>query len=95
MDVIDILMAKMLSGGGDPEAIASAVTDWLEENVDPVGSAVVVDSTLSIEGAAADAKATGDAIAAKTTELVATLDDDGVLTVEGMSLVSDYDTEVF
>ena len=48
--------------GGDPEAIASAVTDWLEENVDPVGSAVVVDSSLSIEGAAADAKVTGNAI---------------------------------
>lgn len=35
------------------------VTDWLEENVEPVGSAVVLDKTLSIEGAAADAKATG------------------------------------
>ena len=65
MDVIDILMAKMLSGNGvDPEQISSAVTDWLEENVDPVGSAVVVDSTLSIEGAAADAKATGERISA-------------------------------
>ena len=67
MDVIDILMAKMLSGGVDPEQISSAVTDWLGDNVDPVGSAVVVDSSLSIEGAAADAKATGDALSRKIT----------------------------
>lgn len=42
-------------------AIAPAiVTEWLDENVNPVGSAVVVDSSLSISGAAADAKITGD-----------------------------------
>ena len=38
----------------------SAVTAWLVANVTPTGSAVVVDKSLSIEGAAADAKATGD-----------------------------------
>lgn len=38
----------------------NAVTAWLVANVTPVGSAVVVDKSLSIEGAAADAKATGD-----------------------------------
>ena len=43
--------------------IANAVTDWLDDNVNPVGSAVVVDSSLSISGAAADAKITGDTIA--------------------------------
>lgn len=37
----------------------SAVTAWLVANVTPTGSAVVVDKSLSIEGAAADAKATG------------------------------------
>lgn len=42
--------------------IPEEVTDWLEENVDPVGSAVVVDSSLTISGAAADAKVTGDEI---------------------------------
>lgn len=41
---------------------ATAVTSWLTDNVDPVGSAVVVDSSLTIAGAAADAKAVGDAI---------------------------------
>lgn len=37
----------------------SAVTAWLVANVTPTGSAVVVDKSLSIEGAAADAKVTG------------------------------------
>jgi len=38
------------------------ITDWLNKNVNPVGSAVVVDNSLSIRGAAADAKITGDKI---------------------------------
>lgn len=51
-------------------AIAPAiVTEWLNENVNPVGSAVVVDSSLSISGAAADAKVTGDQISGVTTSL--------------------------
>ena len=41
---------------------ATATTAWLVANVNPVGSAVVVDSSLSISGAAADAKVTGDGI---------------------------------
>ena len=41
---------------------ATAVTAWLGEHVNPVGSAVVVDDTLTISGAAADAKVTGDRI---------------------------------
>ena len=47
---------------GVSDQIAGDVTSWLTENVDPVGSAVVVDSSLTISGAAADAKTTGDAI---------------------------------
>lgn len=39
---------------------SEAATEWLQENVTPVGSAVVVDESLSISGAAADAKVTGD-----------------------------------
>lgn len=39
--------------------ISSTVTTWLDENItEPVG--VVIDSSLSVAGAAADAKATGD-----------------------------------
>ena len=37
----------------------STVTAWLVANVTPTGSAVVVDKSLSIGGAAADAKETG------------------------------------
>ena len=40
-----------------------AVSDWLDEHVDPE-TGYVIDDTLLIEGAAADAKATGEAIAA-------------------------------
>lgn len=39
--------------------ISTYVTAWLTENVDPVGSAVVVDKTLTVEGAAADSLVTG------------------------------------
>lgn len=42
--------------------IAEPVSDWLEAHVDPSGQCVT-DDTLSIHGAAADAKAAGDAIA--------------------------------
>ena len=38
----------------------NVVTQWLIANVTPTGSAVVVDKSLSIKGAAADAKITGD-----------------------------------
>ena len=50
----------------------SAVTAWLVENVTPTGSAVVVDKSLSIEGAASDAKATGDAVGKLNEDLTTT-----------------------
>lgn len=46
---------------GANEVISEATKNWLDENVTPTGSAVVVDSSLKVDGAAADAKATGDA----------------------------------
>ena len=42
------------------QEIGDNVTSWLTEHVNPAGSAVVVDDTLTIQGAAADAKKTGD-----------------------------------
>lgn len=63
-----------LSGG-----VGEYVTDWLTEHVDPVGSAVVVDDTLSITGAAADAKKAGDEL----TSLKEELSDIGLSVVEG------------
>lgn len=47
---------------GAPSIIAPKVTEWLEDNVNPVGSAVTVDSSLTVAGSAADAKKTGDEI---------------------------------
>lgn len=44
------------------EVAPSIITTWLNTNVDPVGSAVTVDSSLSITGSAADAKVVGDDI---------------------------------
>ena len=45
------------------DTVPDAVTSWLEENVDPTGSTtVVIDSSLSISGAAADAGAVGEQI---------------------------------
>ena len=41
------------------EEIGAAVTEWLGDNV-PTGTTVVVDRSLSVDGAAADAKTTGE-----------------------------------
>lgn len=51
------------------EITPEAVTGWLDENVDPVGSAVIVDSSLTISGAAADAKVTGGAVVDLKTQI--------------------------
>ena len=40
--------------------LSSDATAWLNQNVNPVGSAVIVDSSLTIQGAAADAKVVGN-----------------------------------
>ena len=45
-----------------PNMVGDTVTSWLNEHVTPAGSAVVVDDSLTIQGAAADAKKTGDEI---------------------------------
>ena len=56
-----------------------AVEGWLDEHVDPE-TGYVVDDTLAIEGAAADSKATGEAIAAVEAEIPAV---DATLTTTG------------
>lgn len=53
---------QMIRSKSLPTMVGDTVTTWLTEHVDPVGSAVVVDNTLTIQGAAADAKKTGDEI---------------------------------
>lgn len=69
-DQIPGVVAEQIDGAvseqiGDvvAEQIPEKVTDWLDDNVTPVGSAVVVDSSLSVSGAAADAKVVGDRFA--------------------------------
>ncbi len=42
------------------QQINTAVTNWLVANVTPTGSAVIVDNSLTISGAAADSKTVGD-----------------------------------
>lgn len=41
------------------EQVSAAVSDWLEENISG-GETIAVDKSLTVEGAAADAKAVGD-----------------------------------
>lgn len=41
------------------EQVSSAVSDWLEENISG-GETIAIDKSLTVEGAAADAKAVGD-----------------------------------
>lgn len=48
--------------GVDPAVIKQDVEDWLGEHIDPT-TGYAVDDTLSVTGAAADAKAAGDEIA--------------------------------
>ena len=60
------------------KAIGEATQDWLDEHLEPGGS-VPIDDTLSISGAAADAKKTGDEIS----ELKEELSDLGLSVVDG------------
>ena len=53
----DLSMIQEAINATIPENIAGAVQDWMDENLD---TSNVIDSTLSISGAAADAKVTGD-----------------------------------
>lgn len=59
------------------EKIPPEVSSWLTEHVTPAGSAVVVDDTLTIQGAAADAKKTGDEITSLKEELSVLYDPSG------------------
>ena len=62
----------------------SAVTTWLVANVTPTGGAVIVDKSLSIEGAAADAKVTGKGL---DTRMIA-----GIHTAFNPNAITDLDT---
>lgn len=51
------------------DPVAGLVTSWLDDNVDP-GTGYVIDSSLTISGAAADAKATGAEISELKSALI-------------------------
>ena len=75
----------------------NAVTAWLVANVTPTGSAVVVDKSLSIEGAAADAKVVGnttlrtDINVYSSAQVVAPYDDLNTVPVNKVILYSFFD----
>lgn len=52
-------LVKTASDALAREQIPISVTNWLNENVTPTGSSVTLDKSLTIEGSAADSKATG------------------------------------
>lgn len=54
------------------QQVATAVGNWLDANVTPTGSAVAIDDTLLISGAAADAQATGKMIVINGTSAAST-----------------------
>ena len=54
-----LIFAALAAAKHAADGVPDAVADWLSEHVDPE-TGYVVDDTLSIEGAAADAKAVGD-----------------------------------
>lgn len=60
--------------------IPDLVTSWLNTNVNPVGSAVVVDSSLTVSGAAADSKIVGELFANDKSNLVALNDSKSLFT---------------
>lgn len=53
--------------------LSTDATNWLNTNVNPVGSAVVVDNSLTISGAAADAKATGNRLSNNLNNVFSTI----------------------
>lgn len=62
-----------------PDDVPGYISDWLEDHISG-GQGVAVDNTLTVQGAAADAKAAGDRLKALEE---ATIETDDTLTIEG------------
>lgn len=65
--------------GTIPDDVSGYISDWLEDHISG-GQGVAVDNTLTVQGAAADAKAAGDRLKALEE---ATIETDDTLTVQG------------
>ena len=61
MDINSYMLGRA-SGKVDPAVVVEATEEWLDEHIDPT-TGYAVDDTLSIAGAAADAKAAGGELA--------------------------------
>lgn len=70
--------------------IPDLVTNWLNTNVNPVGSAVVVDSSLSVSGAAADAKKTGQGISTNKTASENNFADNRATSIDKSLLIGEF-----
>lgn len=73
-------IADHLENLGSPEAIAEDVAAWMDEHITE-NPTVVIDDSLSIRGAAADAKKTGDEVSdlKRAVSSIVTEDDDGLI----------------
>ena len=63
----DYSLFQQAIDGTSATAIAEGVADWMDENLTP--TTPVVDASLTVQGAAADAKKTGDEISALKSEI--------------------------
>ena len=70
--------------------IPDLVTNWLNAHVNPVGSAVVVDNSLTVAGAAADAKITGQRISTNKTDIENNFADNRATAIDKSLLVGDF-----
>lgn len=96
-DVVAILNQGVEARNAAIAAIPSNVTSWLNEHITQE-TGYVIDDTLSIQGAAADAKATGDAVSDLksdfNTVLPATILTNSIITNTGYYIGRDGDAHV-
>ena len=85
----DLSLLQQAIDGTSATAIAGAVTDWMDENLSSPTNPVV-DSSLTVTGAAADAKKTGDEISSLKSALEA-IGSSVEIYVEGTNLVINTD----